>query len=64
MEIEDKTGSIISDTDLQDAINAIKECMTKHIMNVPPQLGVNLPNIHRCLLQLQANRAAMKLMSG
>ena len=62
--IEDKTGDPISDRDLQDAIDAIKECMIKHIMNVPPQLGVNLSNIHRCLVQLQASRAMMKLMSG
>lgn len=60
---EDRTGAGVSDRDINDAIDAVRNSMVI-IHKLPPQLGANLPNIHRCLRQFQAQRAAMKLMSG
>lgn len=63
MESEDLTGSLVSDRDIDDAMSAVKTGMI-HVMKLPPELAVNLPNVLRCLQQLKTNRAAMKLLSG
>lgn len=49
----DLTGEPPSDTDIHDARSAVARLIVKHIHEIPPELAVQLPNIHRCLTYLQ-----------
>lgn len=55
--IEDRTGSLVSIDDIDAAIRAAAGAITKiQLLMQTPELAVNLPNILRCLRELQAIR--------
>lgn len=45
----DKTGEPPSQRDFDDAIEAVKISLIRDVTKLPPELGVNMPNILRCL---------------
>ena len=49
---KDITGELVSEQDIKEAITAVKSVMTKDMLKLPPELAVNIPNIHRCLTEL------------
>lgn len=57
IDIEDKTGHLVSERDIQDAIDAVSHAVPRvtQLMQTPA-LAVNLPNILRCLRELQIIR--------
>lgn len=57
IDIQDKTGSLVSIDDIDAAIRAVAGAITKiQMLMQAPELAVNLPNILRCLRELQAIR--------
>jgi hypothetical protein len=52
MNFVDNTGKPVSRRDIEDAIGAVRTAMAKHFVTLPPELAVQLPNIHRCLGEL------------
>ena len=48
VEFKDNTSKLPSTQDVDDAISAIQGCLGK-ITSLPSELGVNIPNILRCL---------------
>lgn len=49
----DLTGEPPSDTDIHAARSVVARSIVKYIHEIPPELAVQLPNIHRCLTYLQ-----------
>lgn len=49
IEIEDRTGSLPSSNDVNEAIAVISKFVTIGMMKLPPELAVQMPNILRCL---------------
>lgn len=45
----DKTNALPSQQDFDDAIQAVNRSAIRNITQLPPELGVNMPNILRCL---------------
>ena len=58
MNFNDITGQPVSERDIQEAIDAVRKAMTVDILKLPPELGVQMANIHRCLKELQTIRQA------
>jgi hypothetical protein len=56
MNFVDHTGEPPSDADVADAINATRAGITKFLLQIPPELGACLPNVLRCLQELQRVR--------
>ncbi len=49
IEMVDKSGTMPTPEDVDEAIHAISTTMLGGITDVPPSLAVSLPVIHRCL---------------
>lgn len=45
----DKTGELPTKEDFETAIITVKRAMTVSVLKLPPELGVELGNILRCL---------------
>jgi hypothetical protein len=51
---EDLTGKPVSLEHIDEALKVIQRHMVISILNLPPDLAVHLPNIHRCLVELRS----------
>lgn len=61
MEFDDKAGQSPTTNDVVDALWAVRNAMHPGLMmKLPPELAVNLPNIRRCLLELQKLQSEKK----
>lgn len=56
VEMEDVTASLVSDRDIVDAMNAVRSALVRHIVTMPAEVAVQLPNIRRCLTELDIRR--------
>lgn len=52
--MEDLTGKPVSLENIAEAQRAVRNAMIKYIADVPPELAVQLGNIHRCLAEFGA----------
>ena len=52
LDITDKTGTMPSMEDVAEAIEVIQQLL-RGVHHLPPELAVQLPNIHRCLSTLR-----------
>ncbi len=60
IEIEDKTGHLVSVEDIDAAIMAVdRGIVSIGKLMLVPELAVNMPNIRRCLQELKGIREAM-----
>lgn len=55
IDIEDKTGEPSTLQDIEEAILASKKMLVR-IIDIPPDIGVYVTVIHRCLREYQAIR--------
>ncbi len=59
IDTEDRTGRLVSERDIDDAIAAVIGAVPKTVQIMQagvPGLAVNIPNILRCLQELQVMR--------
>lgn len=54
--IHDMTGHPLPESAVDDALEAVRYILLspERLVKLPPQLGVNIPNIYRCLVLLKA----------
>jgi hypothetical protein len=52
--IKDMTGQLPTQRDVREAEAVVAKYLTIGLMKLPPELAVQLPNIHRCLKTLSA----------
>ena len=50
IDFTDKTGDRLEKKDFDEA-NTVVTAMVPHMLTLPPELGVQLMNIRRCLIQ-------------
>jgi hypothetical protein len=53
MDFEDKSGQPPSARDVDEAIATVGRFIVRAIGTLPPELAIQLPNIHRCLRYLR-----------
>ena len=53
MSFIDMTGTPPSERDVDEATKVVKKMIITQMMNLPPELAINLPNILRCLQRLK-----------
>lgn len=49
LNFDDQTGKLPTVSDADEAVQAVRVAMLQHIMKLPPDLAVQLANIHRLL---------------
>jgi hypothetical protein len=52
----DLTGTPVTKTDIEEALTIVRKYMVIGIMKLPPELAVQLPNIKRCLEELDKSK--------
>jgi hypothetical protein len=60
MSFEDKTGQPVSDQDIDEAIAVVTRAMVLSVLKLPPELAVQMPNIHRCLKRAEGASYAQR----
>ncbi len=63
IEFEDKTGRVVSLEGVLEAKAAALKLML-HITTLPPAMGVQIPNIVRCLTEMEAVKEAVEKRKG
>lgn len=56
MNFEDMTGKPVSKDDIREALTVVRKFLTIGITKLPPELVVQLPNILRCLQELERSK--------
>lgn len=56
MNIEDMTGKPISRDNVREAIVVVRKYMVIGLLKLPPELATQLPNILRCLQELERTK--------
>lgn len=54
--MEDRTGQPVSKQDVQDALGVVRKFVVTGMLTLPVELAVQLPNILRCLTELERQK--------
>jgi len=56
LDFEDRSGQPPSALEIDEAVAVVQKWMVIGMMQLPPELAVQLPNIRRCLLELKKTK--------